>query len=1070
MPLLNLSDIFAPLRAQLSAPTTPTHYLYLLGTDTKFTNTPTTITKDYQRGETLSYTALAITALLNETPLTLQKDKNCPWDALSYCAPSVDVLDGADTMGNDVGKRIAQAIYLALRAVSNGKTVLQITGHSRGAVESILLMHELFRIKKALSDSSEKSLLAVLKESKCKMTSDAIGIMFSKPISSDDTLENRMLLKGRFDSLVIHSFLIDPVPGGGVIQNWDDPRFYQPLPEFCKHGEYLICEDERSNYFEPIIPPGVTPNIVPGHHGTASGNRYTQQMGEITASDWSPTYTTNVQDLVLLKFFWFIGQSNQAFLVPSNPLALGHAALDTVVNDYLKLPSLRERQASLLEYYNKIATHKHHYKVLRTTGYRLVGIRQHPDGSRFVCTNARTAFKSLSSVTQVMPRMVNIEHVKLSLDQILPNSSLREEGVDGMIALITNALSSLGQSVTQGQANELTHALETELGRSAFFESISILVDSISQKYLNNNLTREEKAKLMDGVKIPFNQFKAIRQFPLSENDSQLLLTFESILKNRINQTMDRRYNALFSEENELYAQVHLFLEPPAKFTEMLDDLKAKAVYQELPESIKMAIDALNPLSVLGLLQVLSQLTEGDATAILTLSNDDTFTQLQQYFDAYRYDADQYLLKIQQVHDEISSLEKTYPVFASLAGETERAIKVKQHQLMLLIQNMERLAGTLLKDKNYDLSQKPTLIAQDFFDAAKQQAIALGAVSPEFTKQQMDHFENIEKMQFDHDQQIRIVQQDGVKVDESARREMLATLQDASFESLRMQRMCDQQLQRAFLADDAARREQLSVFQESSFELLTAHRTSDQQLLQATFMSQQESILETETALRENVVAIQESALELLKAQQTITQFQQVIVTSQQERLLGEEAALRDSGLQLEQIQRESILQKETLRLENLKNCRERDQMIANLNSDSEIKAASLIQSKLTPLTETYMRHLDEKLLNSPLDARIINKQSIVKKLMDHLKNDKVLPSERLRLFREELTQSNTALTAHRCPDWVHFVKKCLNVLVILATLVIPVMAYSRATGQSPLFFSQSKGERYSKVCTHQLS
>lgn len=1070
MPLLNLSEILAPSNDQVPA-LTPTHYLYLLGTDTKFTNAPTS-KRDYQRGETLSYTALAITALLHETSLPLQKDKTCLWDALSYCAPSVEVLDGADTMGHDVGKRIAQAIFLALRAVSKGKTVLQITGHSRGAVESILLMHELFRIKNALNDSPEKSLLAVLKESTCTMTSDAIGNMFPKVSGLDDTPENRMRLKERLDSLVIHSFLIDPVPGGGVIHNWDDPRFYQPLPEFCKHSEYLICEDERSNYFEPIIPPGVTPNIVPGHHGTASGNRYTQQMSE--TPNWKPEYTTNVQDLVLLKFFWFIEQSNKAFLVEPVELNLGHADLDKVINDYLKLTSLEERQTSLLAYYNKIAIHKDHYKVFRTAGYSMVGIKSHSDGSRLVCTNSRTALKSLSSITQVMPKMVNIEHVKLSLDQILPNSSLREEGVDGMIALITNALDALGQSVKPEPTMSLIHhALESELGQSTFIENISILVDSISQKYLNNNLTREEKTKLMDGVKIPFEQLIKIRKFDLSENANQLLMTFENILKNRINQTMDRRYTTLSSEAKELSDQVQLFLEHPAKFAQMFVDLQTKEVYQILPESIKSAIQTLNPVNVPGLLKVISELSENDAAEIVTLLNNDAFTQVQQYFDAYRHDADQYLSKIQQVHDEISSLEKTHPVFASLAGQMENAIKAKQFELMLLIQNMERLAGTLLKDKNYDLSQKPMLIAQDFFDAAKQQAIACGAVSPKFTEQQTEHLKKIQKLQLDHDQQIRIIQQKAVLAEESAQREEFASIHEAIFKPLKEQQMHDQQSQRATILmklstslEDEARRDKLAMFQESSSELLNAHITSEQQLQQATFMSQQKSISETETVLRANVVAIQESALELLKAQQTITQFQQVIVASQQERLLGEKEALMGT----EQIQFDSILQIEMLQLENLKNCRERDEMIAHLNSDSEIKAASLIQNKLTPLTETYMRHLDEKHLNNRLDARITDKKSIVKKLMDHLKNDKVLPSERIRLFREELTKSNTKLTAHRCPDWVQFVKKCLNVLAILATLVIPVMAYSQATGQSPLFFSQSKGERYSKACTHQLS
>ena len=45
-------------------------------------------------------------------------------------------------------------------------------------------------------------------------------------------------------------------------------------------------------------------------------------MREFTSTNWKPEYTTNVQDLVLLKFFWFVEQSNKDFLVNPNPLKM----------------------------------------------------------------------------------------------------------------------------------------------------------------------------------------------------------------------------------------------------------------------------------------------------------------------------------------------------------------------------------------------------------------------------------------------------------------------------------------------------------------------------------------------------------------------------------------------------------------------------------------------------------------------------------------------------------------------------------------------------------------------------
>ena len=149
MPKLNsLTELFSLLNTS-GAPPSPHHFLFLLGTDTLFTAKPTIPEKDYERGETLSHTAQAVATLLGESAVAEIRPKGEP---LSFCSPSVDVLNGPTTLGPEVGDRIAQAIFLALRAAASGKKTLQIPAHSRGAVEATLLIHELNRIKQSFSN------------------------------------------------------------------------------------------------------------------------------------------------------------------------------------------------------------------------------------------------------------------------------------------------------------------------------------------------------------------------------------------------------------------------------------------------------------------------------------------------------------------------------------------------------------------------------------------------------------------------------------------------------------------------------------------------------------------------------------------------------------------------------------------------------------------------------------------------------------------------------------------------------------------------------------------------------
>ncbi len=183
MPKLNDLKIFSELlgktvQEQIHEPlvdnprdepvTNSSYFLFMLGTDTVYTHKPTkdlekeADRRSYENGETLSYTARVVATKLGENAPEIN-----PGQPLSFSTPSVDVINGPTTLGSEVGERIAQGLFLILRAVAEGKENIVIPAHSRGAVETILMLHELERVKKALKEQPKKSLYTAVSTVKC---------------------------------------------------------------------------------------------------------------------------------------------------------------------------------------------------------------------------------------------------------------------------------------------------------------------------------------------------------------------------------------------------------------------------------------------------------------------------------------------------------------------------------------------------------------------------------------------------------------------------------------------------------------------------------------------------------------------------------------------------------------------------------------------------------------------------------------------------------------------------------------------------------------------------------------
>lgn len=261
--------------------------LTLLGTNTKYE--PTWERNGLPGNETLSFISSHVGRASIEDSITPVNELLSD-DYASYRAPGVTVIDGPKTDGSNVYEKIASGVYELLTAIQGGEFQLNLIGHSRGAVECIVVSHELQRIQDTIKlhegQLSEEQLLEIFCNSPCVKTKDNLQRLLSlKPIPID-SFEQRFKCEG---AIRLSIFALDPVPGvehetafSGLRIWWKDSRHYQ-VPSIVKDYRQIIMQDETSIGFRGIVPMAQDPSVtqykllnMPGHHGTASGNPFDQ--------------------------------------------------------------------------------------------------------------------------------------------------------------------------------------------------------------------------------------------------------------------------------------------------------------------------------------------------------------------------------------------------------------------------------------------------------------------------------------------------------------------------------------------------------------------------------------------------------------------------------------------------------------------------------------------------------------------------------------------------------------------------------------------------------------------------
>ena len=733
-----LQGVFNTL-TENEAARSPDHYLFFLGSETAFTEKPTVGERWYERGETLSYAAQAIVSLLGEKDAAEVRPKGEP---LSYCSPSVDVLNGPTTRGAEVGTRIAQGIFLALRAIASGKRTLQIAAHSRGAVEAILVLHELDRIKKTLITTTPlKTLRQILLESTSKPTADAMALFFPKDVE-EDTLENRAELFRRLDVLKINPFLIDPVPGDTVWGipgfTWHDPLFYEKPA--CDDYELLICRDERSGGFYPIVPKDMQHNIIPGHHGSSLGNRYSQ-LGDDLHASVKHFDTTGIQDLVLFKLFYFFNKTTGTFGQRSQelaPLDLAHPALDKVVNTFLATTEPQRKRVMLDLYFNVLLNDKAYHSFTSTTYSRFLGTTT----DRCIHYQAPD-YKGLSTLlTEMHGQFVNIEHAMVYLNDYVDFSGTQladpEVQVTAINLTLANIIAEMRKDSAENERSKLLAIIKNEEGRKTLLNSLSVMVYSIGQKYLHNHLSVAEKIRLGIVLEQPFATLRSALNDPDLYDDISIIEHCQSVLQDGIKDTIETHYQATRQQIDHVFQQAELFLVDNERFVLAFNEFLHELTIEEDELNVflvdmKLRLSAVTPININTVQQaILLELEQTEKNNALDSIQKEKLTglffgkqsiRLKAYFEAHQLSIEQYLSKIEQLYDAISELMYVYPQLSLLVGEKKLATACEELSFQRL--SLIKLASHLLQEKKHEININPAKVNKIFSRFAKNEVMLL---------------------------------------------------------------------------------------------------------------------------------------------------------------------------------------------------------------------------------------------------------------------------------------------------------------------------------------------------------
>lgn len=536
--------------------------LTLLGTDTAYS--PGHVDNAYDKAETLSYISKMI-----------QGDQ-LPTDGVTELRnTNVAVIDGPTTLGQEVGDRIARGVQAVLEAISRGEENISVIAHSRGAVEAILVAHELERIQTLLANPSFDRTKPT--NSECKYTKAAMNGPHASSLSAIDLDK----VAEHISKVKLSILNIDPVPGGNYMGithvsslAWRDPRFYT-IPKIVKEYEQYTYENERTRCFKSIVPKCASPETqmklhsLPGHHGTGSGNLLDQQRNPV------PNGTTeHVQELVIVKIMEFL-KNNGVTLTPNQQVDDPFADIISKLFDGDEYSPDFKKQAQALSYelYNNIIENRAAYRHFNTTSYPTLGQEQalirriwNVVDQRIVHYQAHND-TYLESIVPPVPggHFLNYEHARihinneLGLKEGIPLSETINQSIDRLVSLCKHkkAISELQGNKTVVSpdinssvlADKLVTAIDTKEGFALLLDGLGMLIEEVKKPYLQGQFSDPtEREALYYGVQRAFMEFKILAEDPSNE----IAKTIFDTLNTNFEATLNIKRKSLKEEYTDL--------------------------------------------------------------------------------------------------------------------------------------------------------------------------------------------------------------------------------------------------------------------------------------------------------------------------------------------------------------------------------------------------------------------------------------------------------------------------------------------------------------------------------------
>lgn len=495
--------------------------LILLGTNTTFTLKEKS-DKNYPKGESLSVVATQIKTNPNQVT---QKDDEGISELIKN---EVEVIKGPSTLGSEVGDRIGRGLASLLKAISRGQTTLNILGHSRGAVQGILIAHELNELQKIIGvcESLDEMLSHLKKQQdervnkKTSNTNDFISILKKKIKEHPNQGEFFENLKFNCPKASLNFFLMDPVPGDVYPVTWYDARFYT-LPLIVKNAEIIYYENERSDRgFTPIYISGTDSNqkitllSMPGHHGTgSSGNNKSQQGYDVQPKDKKATH---VQKLIVYKILHFLQQQGVE-LKEDLDLSQLQLRLGRKYVEAFKKGDFPHIYRSL---YAKIQENSTKYLAFNNTNYPYMGLLEY---RRLL---KKGIYEKYHHTFFANHGFVNEEHLQLMMDDFFSQlgvSSIDISNLDQVVKKVHELLVLCIKNLAEEKTLESQPLLSSKIVRQNALNVYGVLIQEISQKYLMMGWALEVqqklKTRLFDEVKEMLNSFKTLSNEDQKNND-----------------------------------------------------------------------------------------------------------------------------------------------------------------------------------------------------------------------------------------------------------------------------------------------------------------------------------------------------------------------------------------------------------------------------------------------------------------------------------------------------------------------------------------------------------------------